>query len=174
MQDDARLGRWRDKTLFWGFVVLLWAAFCGELVREVSGREYWRVFPFLMMAILGLVPVWRLALVPTIRANADGLLIRNRFQKWHIGWRDIERLTWEFGEGPRLCLRDGRWVRVDAYTAWPAGSRRQRVIETIHSGRERATESGASDTTAKAAWGLAESVLVISIITTFAILLTAP
>lgn len=171
--DDVRLGRWHDKTVFWGFVALLWVAFCGELVREASGREYWRIYPFLMMAILGLVAIWRIILAPTIRVNADCLLVRNRFQKWCIRGCDVERITWESGEGPRIWLRNGRWVSVDAYRAWPAGGRRERVIEMIHSGCERATASETLDTTVKAAWGLAEGILVLSVVTTFTILLTA-
>ncbi|MGQ4388501.1 PH domain-containing protein [Streptomyces sp. SAS_270] len=171
---DARLGMWRDKTLFWGCVALAWAALCGELAWEASGREYWRIYPFLMMAVMGLVPVWRLALVTTVRANAEGLLVRNRFRTWHIEWRDIERFTWEWGEGPRLELHDGSRVRLDAYAGWPAGSRKQQVIETIEWGRRRGSASGTPNTSSQAAWGAAEGILVVSIIATFAILLTAP
>lgn len=173
----AGLGRWRDRTVFWVCVALAWVALCAELIREVPQPKSWHVYPFLTLMVMGLVPLWRLNLVTTVRANAEYLLVRNRFRTWHVEWRDIEDVLCEWGEGPWLRLRDGRGVRLDAYLSWPAGDRRRRLGETMETWRRQgaASESdGMASTSSKLTWGIAEGILVFAYVANAAILLSWP
>lgn len=168
------MGRWRDKTFCWCLVALLWAALCGELVRGVLDRETWRVFPFLCLGAMGLYWIWRMVLSPRVVFGESEIGVRNRFTKWRIGWADVERFTWVAGEGPLLHLHDGHHVRLDAYTAWPAGSRRRRVAELIESRSGSAGPAlGHRQVSSGPAWGVAEAALFLVAATTFTVLRTA-
>lgn len=114
-------GRRVGKTVCWVIVLIVWLAFCAELVREVWFLEPWRRAAFCTMAAMGGYWIWRFSLCTYLKASASALTVRNRFTKWHIPFDDIADMTWLPGEGPLLTLRSGPVVRLDAYAGWPAG-----------------------------------------------------
>ncbi|MFF1323154.1 MULTISPECIES: hypothetical protein [Streptomyces] len=126
------------KTVCWVIVLIVWLAFCAELLREVRYLEPWRRAAFCTMAAMGSYWIWRFSLCTYLRASASALTVRNRFTKWHIPFDDIADMTWLPGEGPLLSLRSGPVVRLDAYAGWPAGHLgRQVMTGLVEAGRTR-------------------------------------
>ncbi|MGW6791973.1 hypothetical protein [Streptomyces chartreusis] len=128
-----RVGR----TVCWVIVLIVWLAFCAELVRGVWYLEPWRRAAFCALAATGGYWIWRFSLCTYLRASASALMVRNRFTKWHIPFDDIADMTWLPGEGP-LLTRSGPVVRLDAYAGWPAGHLgRQAMTGLAEAGRGR-------------------------------------
>lgn len=124
------------KTLCWVIVLIVWLAFCAELVSGVRHLEPWRRAAFCTMAAMGGYWIWRFSLCTYLRASASALTVRNRFTKWHIPFDDIADMTWLPGEGPLLTLRSGPVVRLDAYAGRPAGHLgRQVMTGLVEAGR---------------------------------------
>ncbi|MFJ2000906.1 sterol desaturase family protein [Streptomyces chartreusis] len=148
------------KTVCWVIVLIVWLAFCAELVRGVRDSEPWRRAAFGTLAAMGGYWIWRFSLCTYLKASASALTVRNRFTKWHIPFGDIADMTWLPGEGPLLTLRSGPVVRLDAYAGWPAGHLgRQVMTSLVEAGRGR-PEDTPEPSSDRRAGGVAELLLV--------------
>ncbi|MBT1091257.1 hypothetical protein [Streptomyces sp. Tu102] len=153
-------GRRVGRTVCWVIVLIVWLAFCAELVREVWFLEPWRRAAFCTMAAMGGYWIWRFSLCTYLKASVSALTVRNRFTKWHIPFGDIADMTWLPGEGPLLTLRSGPVVRLDAYAGWPAGHLgRQAMTGLVEAGRSRSDDTP-EPSSARRAGGVAELLLV--------------
>lgn len=148
------------KTVCWVIVLILWLAFCADLLRGVWHLEAWRRVAFCTLAAMGAYWVWRSSLCVYLKASPTALTVRNRFSRWHVPFSDIADVTWLPGEGPRLRLHSGPTVRLDAYTGWPAGRLgRQMMTDLTDAGR--CSSSGTPEVSSKRrASGLAELILL--------------
>ncbi|NNN37464.1 hypothetical protein HLK59_45490 [Streptomyces sp. S3(2020)] len=153
---SRRLG----KTVFWVILLIMWLAFCAELLREVWHLETWRRAAFYMLAAMGVYWIWRSGLCTYLKASPTALTVRNRFTRWHIPFDDIADMTWIPGEGPQLTLRSGPTVRLDAYAGWPAGQLGRQVMADLVEARRSRPDGTPEVSSRRRASGMAELLLV--------------
>ncbi|MGW6471247.1 hypothetical protein [Streptomyces sp. JHA19] len=148
------------KTVCWVIVLILWLAFCADLLSGVWHLEAWRRAAFCTLAAMGVYWVWRSSLCVYLKASPTALTVRNRFSRWHVPFSDIADVTWLAGEGPRLRLHSGPTVRLDAYAGWPAGHLGRQMLTDLTDAR-RSSPSGTTEVSSKRrAFGPAELLLL--------------
>lgn len=148
------------KTVCWVIVLILWLAFCADLLHGVWHLEAWRRAAFCTLAAMGIYWVWRFGLCAYLKASPTALTVRNRFSRWHIPFSDIADVTWIPGQGPELTLHSGPTVRLNAYAGWPAG-RLGRQMMTDLTDAPRGSASGTAEISSnQRASGIAELLLL--------------